>query len=100
MTKTTGLKERDIPSLVKDSKVRWYNGVPKLPCPQHGWKEEKQKHSAASEKDMSRDLLWQLALAIDTKEVEQPFDYMPLYRVCCKLLKELFGKGDQSWIRS
>lgn len=89
--KTAGLEERDIPGLVKDSKVRWYNGVPKLPCPQHGWKEE--KHSAASEKDMSRDLLWQLALAIDAEEVEQSFDYMTLHRVCCKLLQELFDKG-------
>lgn len=84
--KTSGLEERDIPGLVKDSKVRWCNGVPKLPCPQHGWKEEKRKHPAASERDMTRDLLWQLALAIDAEEVEQSFDYMTMHRVCSKLL--------------
>ena len=91
--KTSGVEERDIPGLVKDSKVRWYNGVPKLPCPQHGWKEEKQKTSATSEKDISRDLLWQLAIAIDAEEVEQSFDYMTLHQVCHKLLQELFDKG-------
>ena len=91
--KAAGVEERDIFGLIKDTKVRWYNGVPKFPCPQHGWKEEKQKHLAASENDISRDLLWQLAAAINAEEVEQSFNYMTLHRVCHKLLQELLDKG-------
>lgn len=63
----------DIDALAKESRVRWINGVPKYPCPEHDWKNEKQARPS-TEQGASKDMLYQLALAIDAEVITQSFD--------------------------
>lgn len=66
----------DIDALAKEIKIRWINGVPKYPYPEHDWKNEKQARPSPKQ-GASKDMLYQLALTIDAEVTTQSFDFSP-----------------------